>query len=95
AVARGDHVIFVDADDYLHPDALETMLAAWQPGVAQVQARLDLVDPDGRAYDIFPPPESPLAQGDVRPLLARCGRYATTVTTGLAFTRQALEAVMP
>lgn len=95
ALARGSHVIFVDADDYLHPDALESMLAVWRAGVAQVQARLDLVDSDGVAQDIFPPPESPLAQGDVRPQLARCGRYATTVTTGLAFTRQALEAVMP
>ena len=95
ARARGEYVIFVDADDYLHPDALETMLAAWRPGVAQVQARLDLIDAEGVKHDVFPPPESPLAQGDVRPQLARCGRYATTVTTGLAFTRAALEAVMP
>lgn len=95
ALSRGAHVLFLDADDYLHPDALAAMLAVWRPGVAQVQARLDLVDADGTAHDIFPPPETPLAQGDVRPLLARRGRYSTTVTTGLAFTRAALEAVMP
>ena len=33
--------------------------------------------------------------GDVAPALAACGRYATTVTTGLAFSREALERVMP
>lgn len=34
-------------------------------------------------------------QGDVSAALARRGRYSTTVTTGLAFSRIALEQVMP
>jgi hypothetical protein len=37
----------------------------------------------------------PFEGGDVRPQLLRCGRYRTTVTSGLAFDRATLEAILP
>lgn len=95
ARSTGRVVLFLDADDYLHPDAAERMAAAMTDGVAQVQARLHLVDATGRAEDVFPPYEMPLDRGDVTAVLRARGRYATTVTTGLAFSRAALERVMP
>lgn len=95
AAARGTRVLFLDADDYLLPGALAAFAAAMRPGVVQVQARLQLIDADGRVEDIFPPPETPFTSGDVTPDLVRRGRYQTTVTSGLAFDRAALERVMP
>ncbi|WP_425228628.1 glycosyltransferase family 2 protein [Sphingomonas sp.] len=95
AQSTGAIVLFLDADDFLYPDAARRVLDAWHDGVAQVQARLHLVDADGRVEDVFPPYEMPLASGDVTGGLRSRGRYATTVTTGLAFARSALDQVMP
>lgn len=95
ARSTGAVVLFLDADDFLYPHAAEHVLAAAVPGVAQVQARLDLVDGQGRVEDVFPPYEVPLDRGDVTATLRARGRYSTTVTTGLAFARQALEQVIP
>src|SRR5690606_11499099 len=72
-----------------------TVAAAWREGVAQAQFRLHLVDGEETVLDVYPPPELPFDGGDVRPQLLRCGRYRTTVTSGLAFARKVLEAVMP
>lgn len=95
ARSTGALVLFLDADDFLYPHAAQQVSEAATEGVAQVQARLHLVDVTGKVEDIFPAPESPLSSGDVRESLRLRGRYATTVTTGLAFTRTALERVMP
>lgn len=91
----GDVVLFLDADDYLYPNAAETMLEAWSEGTAQIQARLHLVNAKGEIEDIFPPRELNLDEGSVASTLGSRGRYSTTVTSGLAFSRAALDAVMP
>lgn len=88
-------VLFLDADDFLYPDAAADVCAVALDGVAQVQARLHLVDASGKVEDVFPPYEMKLDSGDVTTALRTRGRYATTVTTGLAFSRAALERVMP
>ena len=95
AISSGKIVMFLDADDFLYPDAVERVVGAWSKGVVQVQARLDLVDIDETPLDVYPPREVALDEGDVAGLLALRGRYSTTVTTGLAFDRNALSQVMP
>jgi hypothetical protein len=95
AVCRGDIVIFLDADDYLDADAAAAVAAAWAPDIAKVQYRLHLVDAGGSVVDVYPPREIAFDSGDVVPLLLRSGRYQTTVTSGNAFARRALAAVMP
>jgi glycosyltransferase involved in cell wall biosynthesis len=35
AVSRGEMVIFLDADDYLFPRAVEQVVTAWEPGVVK------------------------------------------------------------
>jgi len=95
AACRGDVVLFLDSDDWLYPEAAARVVAACAPGVAKVQFRLDLVDGDGRRVDLFPAPEVSFDDGDVVPRLLSTGRYETTVTSGTAFTRAALAAVLP
>lgn len=91
----GDLVIFLDADDYLYPAAAESVAAAYRPQVALIQYRLHLVDEHGRVIDLYPRPELRLDTGDVRKKLLDVGRFEGTVTSGQAFARRALLAVLP
>lgn len=95
ARSKGDIVIFLDSDDYLHPQAARRIVEKRSPGAAQYQYRLDLVNGDGTVLDTYPPREFRWEDGDVTEALLSRGRYATTVTSGLAFSRFALEQVMP
>jgi O-antigen/teichoic acid export membrane protein len=95
AASRGDIVIFLDADDYLYAEASQRIVSAWVPGISKLQYRLDLVDIEGHTIDLFPAPEVRFDSGDVVPRLLRDGRYETTVTSGNAFARAALERILP
>ncbi|TGQ31238.1 glycosyltransferase [Mesorhizobium sp. M00.F.Ca.ET.216.01.1.1] len=95
AASSGKIVLFLDADDYLYPDAVSRIVDTWDAATAQVQSRLHIVDEGQRIKDVFPPPELPFDSGDVMPKLLHKGRYQTTVTSGLAFDRATLESIMP
>ena len=93
--SKGELILLLDADDYLYPSAVSTIVAAMQPDVALYQYRLDLVGPGGNKIDLYPPGESLMEDGNVRAQLCARGRFSTTVTSGLAFPRWALERVLP
>jgi glycosyltransferase involved in cell wall biosynthesis len=96
AASTGDLVIFLDADDELHPQAAERVVQHFRPGVAKLHFRLDAVDKDGVPLGFTNPPVSqPLAAGSVVPSLLRIGRYATPVMSGNAFARGVLERILP
>jgi hypothetical protein len=94
-VSRGEIVHFLDSDDYLYPQAMERVVSAWRPGISKLQYRLDLVDRDGNKIDLYPAREVRFDSGDVVPRLLSAGRYETTVTSGNAFSRVALEKILP
>lgn len=91
----GDLVMFLDADDLLHPTAAAKVAAAWRPGCAKVQFRLTLIDAAGERKGVDPPPSAPMPTGDVLPQVLTTGRYVTPVTTGNAFSRTVLEKLLP
>jgi glycosyltransferase involved in cell wall biosynthesis len=95
----GDVVIFLDADDVLHPDAAEVVAAAFaaKPGIAKVQYRLGVIDADGRQTgEVKPPTHIPLRSGDLRQHeLAFPFDLVTLATSGNAFSRRALERILP
>jgi len=93
--SHGEIVIFLDADDYLEPDAVARVVAAWKPGIAKIQYRLRVIDGSGRAVELFPPRDTRFDSGDVVPLLLRSGRYHTAVTSGNAFSREVLQRILP
>jgi len=95
AASHGEVVIFLDADDYLYPEAAARVAEAWREGIAILQYRLHLLDPAGKIVDFFPMPEITFDSGNVVPKLLMTGRYEGTVTSGNAFARAALEKVLP
>ncbi len=96
AHSKGDIIIFLDADDYLYPEAASQVVACWQPGISKVHYRLQVVDGEGNPSGFtYPQGNKSLATGEVwRQLLQVC-TYAGVPTSGNALSRQALEALTP
>ena len=94
-MASGEWVQYLDADDYLYSTALRRIVESQSPEAAQYQYRLDLLGADGKVMDTYPPKGFRWDDGDVTEALLTRGRYATTVTSGLAFSRSALDRIMP
>jgi glycosyltransferase involved in cell wall biosynthesis len=94
-LCRGEIVMFLDADDYLYPNAVSTVAAAWQPNTAKLEFRLTLVDAEGNPGGVEPPAVAPLPNGDVVVDIASWGHYVTPVLGGNAFRRATLEQLLP
>lgn len=95
AVAGGEIVIFLDADDMLDPAAASAVVAAWSPGCSKVQFRLTIVDSAGEASGSFPDAGVTMPSGDVVPIVAAVGGYTSAVMSGNAYGRALLERIMP
>src|SRR5262245_29552487 len=92
--STGGLVLFLDGDDLLYDDALARMCARLRPGVAKVQGRLDLIDGDGRRLGRQTPPMA-LLSGDLASVVLRHGWYPAPPTSGNAFARATLDALLP
>jgi glycosyltransferase involved in cell wall biosynthesis len=93
--STGEIVIFLDSDDFLHPDAADAVVAAWVEDCCKVQYRLSIVDEHGERTGAFPAANVTLPSGDLVPVIAANGGYVWPVTTGNAYNRAVLEQLMP
>jgi hypothetical protein len=93
--SSGELVIFVDADDFLYPHAVEMVMKGWNRCCAKLHFRLHRVDQVGKVIGFEPNTKYRLSGGDaVRELLDE-GSIVAPPTTGNAFARRVLEAVFP
>lgn len=96
ASSRGEIILFLDADDYLFPEAVQQIVAVWEPGLAKVHYRLQVVDADSQPLPFtYPQGGKRLATGVIWPHLLQMATYAGVPTSGNALSRQALTAVSP
>jgi hypothetical protein len=95
----GDVVIFLDADDTLHPEAAARVAAAFaaDSAVSKVQYRMDVIDAAGRGSgEIKPPPHLPLPAGDLQRVeLAYPFDLVWLATSGNAFRANAVRRILP
>jgi len=94
--SRSDVILFLDADDALQPDALESIEAAWHDDLAKVQFDLDIIDGAGRLLGRkFANFDRPISFAEIRYCFNKTGTYRWPVTSGNAHARRFLEQVMP
>ncbi|MFM6280788.1 MAG: glycosyltransferase, partial [Dolichospermum sp.] len=96
AKSQGDIIIFLDADDYLFPNAVEKIVAVWKPELSKVHYRLTVVDTIGKSLGYsYPQGSAPLTIGEVWKILLDKGGYVSTPTSGNALNRRVLEKLFP
>lgn len=95
ARATGDLVMFLDADDFLLPDAAKLVIDNYDPAASTYFFRMRYTDETGVLAGYFPTLGVPFSSGDLAPALCARGRYNGTITSGLVFSRKVLEQVMP
>jgi hypothetical protein len=96
---QGDVVVFLDADDVLHPEAAERVVGAFSadPDLVKAQFRMDVIDADGQPTgEVKPPRRLPMPAGDLRAAeLAFPFDLAWLPTSGNAFRATAIRRVLP
>ena len=94
AAAKGEIICFLDSDDYYYPEKIAKVVAAFEknPDWVQISHGRTSIEADGTIIGRDP---TFFSQGDVTQLLLNYGRYAWSLTSGLAYKRWVLEKVLP
>jgi glycosyltransferase involved in cell wall biosynthesis len=96
ALSRGDIIMFVDSDDVLRQNAVETVVHAWRPAVVAAHWPVQPIDASGRAHgEPFPKFRKERTPAQLRAEMLRCGLYACPPSSGCAYARAFLERLMP
>jgi glycosyltransferase involved in cell wall biosynthesis len=94
-VARHPILIFLDADDVLFPHAAATVASRWTAGTVKTQSPVVRIDKAGRRIGTIMPKYPPnLDTATLRRTLLRTGGCFLSPSSGNAYSRALLEAVM-
>ncbi|QUY44824.1 glycosyltransferase [Acaryochloris marina] len=94
--SKGEIILFLDADDLLLPEAVERIVAVWQPETVKVHYLLNGIDANGQSLGYtYPSRGEYLGRGDVVTKLLERGVYGVAPTSANAFSRIALDKIFP
>ncbi|HEX5412414.1 MAG TPA: glycosyltransferase [Terriglobia bacterium] len=88
AASTGDLILFLDSDDMLEPNAIETAVREWRDGLGMVFFPLRTVDANGRS-------RGGLVGGTLSPGPLRGPFCFGSPTSGNVFSRKVLEQILP
>ncbi len=94
AASSGDFILFLDADDLLHPEAVATVLSQWRAGLSRCQFPLQIVDPEGRGLGLHPFSHK-MDGGDLQWKTVVSGHMRFIPTSGNVFSRASLAPLFP
>ena len=93
--STGDIVIFLDADDYLHPQAAQRVVESWRPDVAKIHYQLTVVDSDDTPRGFSFPQGGALERGYLQERILQTSGYCGVPTSGNALSRHVMEQIFP
>ena len=93
--STGDIIIFLDADDYLHPQAAQHIVDAWRPDIAKVHYKLTVVDSEGFPRGFSFPQGGALSRGYLQERILQTSGYCGVPTSGNALSRHVMEQIFP
>ncbi|MBV9299831.1 MAG: glycosyltransferase [Verrucomicrobia bacterium] len=95
AVSTGDLVLYLDSDDFLHPDCLSEVVNHWKEGCVKAHFYLDVVDEDGARMDAVVP-SGRLSSGTAPLKMMRLfGAYCSPPGSGNVYSRDYLRKILP
>jgi glycosyltransferase involved in cell wall biosynthesis len=93
--SNGQIVIFLDADDILHKDAICYAVDKFKDNrIVKVQFRLEIIDNEGKPSGIYIP-AGQMPDGNVLDILLEYGGYVSPPASGCVYRRSALCKIMP
>lgn len=94
--STGEIVFFLDADDYLLPNAVERVVSVWQSDTVKVHFLLNGIDGSGSPLGYtYPSRGEYLGRGNVVSKLLFKGVYGVAPTSGNALSRNTLSKIFP
>jgi glycosyltransferase involved in cell wall biosynthesis len=95
AVAHGDLLLYLDADDYLHSNCLSEVVDHWEEGCVKAHFYLDVVDEDGTRMEAVVP-SGRLGKGtDPLKMMRFFGAYCSPPGSGNVYSRDYLCKILP
>ena len=96
AAKQGEIILFLDADDYLLPTAVEKIVAQFRSGVGKVHFRLQVVDGSNQPLGYYIPSAGmKLSVGEVWRRLLQTSSYVSSPMSGNAYRQETLDSVFP
>ena len=93
--ARGDLILFLDADDKILNNCLEIVIREWEPSCVKAHYRLEILDLKGNHRGTYPALDMPLASGNVLGQVWEYGFYTGPPCSGNIYSRSLLEKLLP
>jgi len=96
SACKGEIILFLDADDYLLPTAIEKIVSAFKPGIGKVHFRLQVVGTDDQPLGYYIPSIGmQISEGEVWRNLVKTSSYVSSPMSGNAYRRDTLTPVFP